>query len=81
MKYILAPNYIDISDTSNPGLPDPKILWGREPRQWSWPVRPSGQNRRGVVRAKWYGFSRRGYQMSQISYRMTVVAPNLSTVV
>jgi len=34
----------------NPGLPDPKIIKGRQPKQWSWLMRPSGQNRRGVVR-------------------------------
>jgi hypothetical protein len=42
---------------------------GREPRLWSWLARPSGQNRRGVVRAE-ARILRQGCQMSQISYRI-----------
>ncbi len=64
---------VDIDDTVDPGLPDPKILWGWEPRQWSCPVRPSGQDRRGVVRAEGSSLLRRDCQMSQISYWISFV--------
>jgi hypothetical protein len=73
MKYIFGAKRhfdVDINDMVNLGLPDPKILWGRESRQWSRHVRPSGQNRRGVVIAECSSLLRWGCQMSLISYRI-----------
>jgi hypothetical protein len=64
---------VDIDDTVDTGLQDPKLLWGREPRQWSWPVRLSGQDRRGMVRAEGSSLLRRGCQMSQILYWISLV--------